>query len=46
MKKTIEDVVAEAAIRDVQMRYCRACDRVDMDLLRACFHPDATTEDG
>ena len=46
MKKTIEDVIAEAAIRDVQMRYCRACDRMDFELLRACFHGDATTDYG
>lgn len=46
MKKTIEEVVAEAAIRDVQMRYCRACDRGDYDLLRSCFHPDAITSYG
>ena len=46
MKKTIEDVIAEAAIRDVQMRYCRACDRMDWDLLRSCFHADATTHYG
>ncbi len=46
MKKTIDDVLAEAAIRDVQMRYCRACDRMDFDLLRSCFHPDASTEYG
>lgn len=44
MKKTLDDVLAEAAIRDIQMRYCRACDRMDFDLLRDCFHPDATTE--
>lgn len=46
MRKTIEDVVAEAAIRAVQMRYCRACDRMDFELLRECFHPDATTDYG
>jgi SnoaL-like domain len=46
MKKTFEDIIAEAAIKDVQMRYCRACDRADYDLLRSCFHPDATTSYG
>ncbi len=46
MRKTIDEVVAEAAIKDVQMRYCRACDRMDFDLLRSCFHPDATTNYG
>lgn len=46
MRKTIEEVLAEAAIKDVQMRYCRACDRMDWDLLRTCFHADATTDYG
>lgn len=46
MRKTIEEVLAEAAIRDIQIRYCRACDRMDFALLRSCFHPDATTQYG
>ena len=46
MRKTIEEVVAEATIKDIQIRYCRACDRMDFDLLRSCFHPDATTQYG
>ncbi len=46
MQKTIEEVLAEAAIRDIQMRYCRACDRMDFELLRSCFHADATTNYG
>lgn len=46
MRKTIAQVVAEAAIKDVHVRYCRACDRMDFELLRSCFHPDATTEYG
>jgi hypothetical protein len=29
------------AIEDVVTRYCRAIDRVDMDLLRTCYHPGA-----
>jgi hypothetical protein len=40
--KTIEDVIAEAEIRDVHLRYCRGLDRRDDALLRGCFHPDAT----
>ena len=46
MRKTMEEVLAEAAIRDIQVRYCRACDRMDFELLRSCFHPDATTKYG
>ena len=44
MTKTIEDVVAEAAIKDVHIRYCRANDRRDEELMRSCFHPDAVIE--
>jgi hypothetical protein len=44
MAKTIEDVVAEAEIRDVHLRYCRANDRRDEALMRDCFHPDAVIE--
>ena len=46
MRKTTEEVLAEAAIKDIQIRYCRACDRMDFELLRSCFHPDATTKYG
>lgn len=46
MRKTIEEVVAEATIKDIQIRYCRACDRMDFELMRSCFHPDATTQYG
>jgi hypothetical protein len=44
MQKTIEDVVAEAAIKDVHIRYCRANDRRDEHLMRSCFHPGAVIE--
>ena len=44
MGKTIEDVVAEAAIKDVHIRYCRANDRRDEELMRSCFHPEAVIE--
>ena len=44
MSKTIEDVVAEATIKDVHIRYCRANDRRDEELMRSCFHPDAVID--
>jgi 3-phenylpropionate/cinnamic acid dioxygenase small subunit len=44
--KTIEGFLDEAAVKEVQMRYCRACDRRDFEALRACFHPDATADYG
>ncbi len=46
MRKTIEEVLAEAAIKDVQIRYCRANDRMDFELMRTCFHADATVDFG
>ena len=46
MQKTLDELLAEAAIKDVQIRYCRAVDRMDYDLLRTCFHPDASASYG
>jgi SnoaL-like protein len=43
---TIDELLAKSAICDVQITYCRAIDRMDFDLLRSCFHPDATTDFG
>jgi hypothetical protein len=33
-------------IRDVLMRYGRAVDRLDVDLLRSCYHPDSYDDHG
>ena len=44
MPKTLDEVLAEAEIRDVHLRYCRANDRRDEELMRDCFHPDAVIE--
>lgn len=44
MQKSMDDVVAEAAIKDVHIRYCRANDRRDEELMRSCFHADAVVE--
>jgi len=41
MPATLEDLLAEAQIKDVHIRYCRANDRRDEGLMRSCFHPDA-----
>jgi hypothetical protein len=37
---------AERAIRDVLARYCRAIDRLDLELLRTVYHEDATDDHG
>jgi hypothetical protein len=37
----IEELTARVEIHDVLLRYCRGLDRVDMQLVRGSFHPDA-----
>lgn len=44
MAKSLETLLAEAEIRDVHLRFCRANDRRDEKLMRSCFHPDAVIE--
>lgn len=44
MSKNLEDILAESEIKDVHIRYCRANDRQDEDLMRTCFHADAVIE--
>ena len=34
------------AIRTVVLRYCRGIDRRDLELVRDCYHPDATDDHG
>ena len=36
----------EEDIRCVLYRYCRGIDRIDLDLVRSCFHGDATDDHG
>jgi hypothetical protein len=42
----VERLVAEAEIRRVIARYCRGIDRLDLDLVRSCYHHDAHDEHG
>ena len=37
---------AEAQIRRVLLRYARGVDRLDLDLVRSCYHPDGTDSHG
>lgn len=49
MSPTIDqtrELWAEAQIRRVLLRYARGIDRLDLDLVRACYHPDATDSHG
>jgi hypothetical protein len=45
-ERAIDDLLAKQEIRDVMMRYCRGVNRLDMDLVRSCFHPDAWENHG
>lgn len=40
----LQRLVAAADIRTLLVRDARAVDRIDLDLLRACYHPDATVD--
>ena len=42
----LERLVAEAEIRRVVARYCRGIDRMDLELVRACYHDGAHDEHG
>lgn len=44
--RALHELVARMQIRDVYLRYCRACDRVDGDLMRSVFHQDARIDYG
>jgi hypothetical protein len=41
-----EQLWAETEIRRVLQRYARGIDRLDLDLVRSCYHPDATDSHG
>ena len=43
---TVEQLIDEAAIKSLHLRYCRGVDRLDWVLVRACYHPDATDDHG
>ena len=42
----LEALLAKREIEDVILRYCRGIDRLDRDLVRSCYHADATDEHG
>jgi hypothetical protein len=41
-----EELIAKQEIHDVLMRYCRAVDRLDEELLRSVYFPDAWDDHG
>ena len=42
----IDDLLADREIRQVLARYCRGIDRLDLGLVRSCYHDDAVDEHG
>ena len=46
MVMTIEDLLARQEIADVILRYARGIDRLDLELVRSCYHPDAYDDHG
>ena len=46
MTLDFERLADEAAIKAVHIRYCRGIDRMDWELVRSCYHPDATDDHG
>ena len=42
----LEDLLAERAIRDKLAQYCQGVDRKQYDLVRDCYHDDATDSHG
>jgi hypothetical protein len=44
--REVDALLAERAIHDVVLRYCRGIDRRQFDLVRDCYHPDAIDEHG
>ena len=46
MTDRLDALADKVDIEDVVRRYARGIDRRDFDLVRACYHPDATDEHG
>jgi hypothetical protein len=46
MTITIDELLAREEIREVLLRYTRGIDRLDLDLVRSCYHPDARDDHG
>jgi hypothetical protein len=46
MPISTDELVAREEIRDVLFRYTRGIDRLDLDLVRSCYHADAHDNHG
>lgn len=45
-EEIVEELWAREQIRDCLYRYSRGIDRCDIELVRSCYHPDATDDHG
>lgn len=45
-ERALDELLIKQEIRDVMMRYARGVNRLDTDLVRSCFHPDAIEKHG
>src|SRR5262245_52001246 len=46
MEEELQRLSDESAVKDVVLRYARAIDRMDLELLRDCYHPGAIDDHG
>jgi hypothetical protein len=46
VEAVLQRLVDESAIQSTLARYARAIDRMDFELLRTCYHPDAIDDHG
>ena len=46
LEESLQRLLDEEAIKKVHQRYCRGVDRMDWELIRSCYHPDATDDHG
>ena len=42
----LHELLDRRDIEDVVLRYCRGIDRIDRELVRSCYHPDAYDDHG
>jgi hypothetical protein len=42
----LAELLDKQAVHELVLRYCRGIDRMDEDLVRSCYHPDATDVHG
>jgi hypothetical protein len=46
MEMQLQRLLDVEAIKEIHARYCRGVDRMDWDIVRTCYHPDAIDDHG